>query len=118
MNIIKFLSCNILTNINKTYYDERNRISRWQRYAAVSYHQGNQQAADTDFRQTDDLLSHIGADAGGNKGNTYYLNTLRPAGIQETAGRRKRLRREVRVRGAAIARRTGAGVHYRGEVYR
>ena len=55
---------------------ERNRISRWQRYKAVSYHQGNQQAAYSDFRQTDDLLSHLGADVGGDKGDTDNLDAL------------------------------------------
>ena len=44
---------------------ERNRISRWQRYASVSYHQGSEQTAASHFRQTDDLLPHFGTDAGG-----------------------------------------------------
>ena len=55
---------------------ERNRISRWQRYKAVSYHQGNQQAAHPDFRQTDDLLSHLGADACRHQGDSDYLDAL------------------------------------------
>ena len=32
---------------------ERNRISRWQRYASVPYHQGSEQTAASHFRQTD-----------------------------------------------------------------
>ena len=65
---------------------ERNRIGRWQRYKAVSYHQGNQQAAYSDFRQADDLLSHLGADACRHQGDTHHFDTLRPAGVQEAAG--------------------------------
>ena len=65
---------------------ERNRISWWQRYKAVSYHQGNQQAAYPDFRQTDDLLSHLGADACRHQGNPHHLDALRPAGVQAAVG--------------------------------
>ena len=55
---------NILNiKIKKLTY-ERHRISRWQRYTSVPHHQGHQQAADSHFRQTDDLLPHLGADAG------------------------------------------------------
>lgn len=67
-------------------FNERNRIGRWQRYTVVSYHQWNQQAVDTDFRQTDDLLSDFGFDAGWHQGDTYYFDTLRPAGVQEIIG--------------------------------
>ena len=65
---------------------ERNRIGRWQWYASVPYHQGNQQAVDSHFRQADDLLSHLGADAGGHQGDSHHLHALRPAGVQAAVG--------------------------------
>lgn len=66
-------------NQHKIKYYERNRISRWQWYKVVPYHQGNQQTAYPYFRQTDDLLSHLGVDACRHQGYTDYLDTLRLA---------------------------------------
>ena len=42
----------------------------------LSYHKGNIQATDSHFRQTDDLLSYIGFDAGRHTGDSYHLYSL------------------------------------------
>ena len=50
--------------VNKSYH-ERNRISRWQWYTPVPYHQRHQQAVDADLRQAHGLLSHQCIDVSG-----------------------------------------------------
>ena len=86
MNYQRIQIKNNIINQHKQTDHERNSIGWGQRYAVVPYHQGNQQTAYPDFRQTDDLLSYFRIDAGRHKGDTDYLYTLRPAWIQAAVG--------------------------------
>lgn len=54
---------------------ERNRPCWWQRYKTVSYHQGNQQAADSNLRQANDLLPDFDADARRNQGDSDNIHS-------------------------------------------
>ena len=49
---------------NKYKKYEGNSISRWQRYSLVPHYKGYQQAADSNLRQTDDILPNISIDVG------------------------------------------------------
>ena len=50
-----------------------------ERYASLPYYKRGQQTADTDLRQTDDLLSAFGIDAFGHYGSAHYLHTAGPS---------------------------------------
>ena len=66
---------------------ERNRISRWLGYQVVPHHQGYQQTADSNFRQTDDILSYLRVDARRHQRDIDNQYAIRFARLQATAWR-------------------------------
>ena len=97
---------------------ERNRSGRRLRHPFIPDHQRSQQTTAADLRQADGLLPHLRPDAGRNTRYSHHLHAGRPSGFPASAGRRIGLRRSVRIRRTAFARRTGPGVPDRREVHR
>ncbi len=79
---------------------------------------GISQAAHAHLRQADDLLPAVDADDGRHPRDPDHHDPRVQRAVPRAARRRQRSRHPPRVRRAAVARRTGAGIHHRRGLHR
>ena len=96
----------------------RDHPGRWQRHAALSDHQGDQQAADADLRQADDLLPALPADECRDPRGPGHHDPRGPGRLPAAARRRLRRRHRDQLRRPAEARGPGPGVPHRRRLHR
>ena len=98
---------------------QRHHPRRRLRHAALSGHARRHQAAAAGLRQADDLLPAVDADAGGHPRHPGHLHAAGHAALRSSCSATAReWGLDISLRGAAVARRAGAGVHHRPRVRR